>query len=579
MRRTSTVTLVFLALASAGALAADGDLDQTFGVGGKVWTDLGDDAVALDASIQSDDKVSVVGRAGDDLLLARYDTDGSLDAGFGSGGIVRLSVVPGDVWSTVLARSDGTLIAGGSRSGDVLLMRFLSDGSLDAGFGIGGTVVSDLGGFEGVSLLAEGPGGTTLAVVGPNVDLTVARYDGAGNLDAGFGSAGVVTTNVGFTGSGAGLMVQTDGKIVAGLARDFQLAIARYDAGGALDGSFGTGGVLVPTSFGPAYGVQRFVLQPDGEILSYLVRDPVVNERLAVGRHHADGSLDASFGDGGVVETFLTTYEAEPGFVSLLNARTPQLIVQSDGKIVAAGRGGALLRLDPDGSLDTTFGACGIGVTTIAGEQAALNALVQQSDGRLIAVGTTGEMGPGTRMVGLARFGSPSSVATCQPAAAAASKVLVKGFLFKWTWKSSSDVVKEDFGDPLLGEDVAVCAIRPDGRVVLAVVGGGGTECGGRPCWREGSKGFLYAGKDFDGFYPRKLKIKESSGVAGKAKLVVRATTHAPAMSSAVPSSDWLTPIIVRMQRGDGSACSEATFSSLTQTDKGLTSVLRGTSD
>jgi uncharacterized delta-60 repeat protein len=153
--RTAIVSSLLACSLAAVAGAFDGQLDPTFGTSGKVTTSFGDVFQdAFDALIVQPDGRLVaagVGDGGDAFVVARYEPDGTLDASFGSGGVVALSV-PGSYIgvATVAVQPDGKLLAAGSVSGfgsnfeDAVLMRFESDGALDTGFGTGGVVTANL---------------------------------------------------------------------------------------------------------------------------------------------------------------------------------------------------------------------------------------------------------------------------------------------------------------------------------------------------------------------------------------------------------------------------------------------------
>ena len=210
---------------------------------------------------------------------------------------------------------------------------------------------------------------------------TAPCFADAGDLDPTFGDAGLVTTD--FLGPNSDLVravaVQADGKIVAvgfsnpgGLAADF--ALARYNPDGSLDSSFGTGG-LVTTDFGltrdEAFGV---AIQSDGKIVA------VGRDKLA--RYNTNGSLDSSFGGGGLVTTDLVW--------------AFDIAFQADGKIVTAGVAGglggdfAVARYHPDGSPDGSFGSGGVASADFGGSFDRARALAIQADGKIVAVGGTG---------------------------------------------------------------------------------------------------------------------------------------------------------------------------------------------
>src|SRR6266511_1903342 len=271
-----------------------------------------------------------------------------------------------------------------------------AQGDLDTSFGTGGKVVTDFGaGNDYAAAVAIQPNGKIVAggdaQIGSTLGFAVARYNANGSLDSSFGTGGKVTT--GFGGSqGAwidGIALQKDGKIVAaGQGRSGTTAafgLARYNANGSLDTSFGSGG-LVATTFGTGNTrVNGIALQPDGKIVTAGFDKNATEFEFALARYNADGSLDTSFGTGGKVTT---------DFGSGIDVAWA-VAVQPDGKIVAAGYAFAtghpyliaLARYNPDGSLDTSFGLGGKVVTVWGGHDDYITGIALQADGKIVGVG------------------------------------------------------------------------------------------------------------------------------------------------------------------------------------------------
>jgi uncharacterized delta-60 repeat protein len=221
----------------------------------------------------------------------------------------------------------------------------------------------------------------------------------AGQLDPTFGDAGQVTTDFGSTNDEArAVAVQPDGKLVAaGVAwpepdRLPKFALARYTAQGKLDPSFGDGGMVVTNLLGESYDyaeARALVLQPDGKIVvAGGAHNPAVGHTVfAVARYNADGSLDATFGDGGKV---LTAVNQET--YSSITDEAWAVALAPNGKIVVSGVSGAyprdfaVVRYTKNGSLDTTFGAAGI-VLTDFGDDDRSQAVAVQPDGKILAAG------------------------------------------------------------------------------------------------------------------------------------------------------------------------------------------------
>ncbi|HMX39694.1 MAG TPA: hypothetical protein PKD78_05180, partial [Saprospiraceae bacterium] len=306
----------------------------------------GDDRIN-DIALQPDGKIVVIGEAYSnyldaEVLLARYTVTGQLDATFGSGGKKTFTLISGDnaYAYAVAVQPDGKIVAAaGLRYGpspiQLKVLRFLPDGSADASFGTGGKV--DVPGkFFLVNDLVLQPDGKML--LGGTLDdrrFAVVRLLTNGAVDTGFGTGGTAATTV-LAGStwpfSAGFDLLPDGRIVMGGCVPFQdkVAVLRLKANGQPDPSFsgdGKGLYDVPDN----YYTYSFAVQPDGKILlGGGLSTPDYNLRFAVTRILADGSaLDAGFGSGG---------NAVLDFAPKSTGYADALAVLPDGRIVAAGR-------------------------------------------------------------------------------------------------------------------------------------------------------------------------------------------------------------------------------------------------
>jgi uncharacterized delta-60 repeat protein len=397
-----------LALPGA-AVAAPGDLDATFGSDGKVTTDFGGSDGASAVAIQSDGRIVAAGSSGGgDFALARYNVDGSLDATFGGGGRVTTDFGGSDAASAVTIQSDGKIVAAGrGGGGDFALARYNVDGSLDATFGSGGRVTTNFGGFDsalGVALQADGKivaaGGG-----GSGSDFALARYNADGSLDVSFGSGGTVTTNVTAFEAATAAAVQSDGKIVttgSTFSSGFQqFALIRYNADGSLDTGFGAGGIIT-TDFGLGSGFGgALAVQEDGKI----VAAGRAGTDFLVARYNADGSPDASFGSGGNVTTDFggTLFDAAFGVDLQSNGK----IVAAGTPFGGPSPDFALARYNADGSLDASFGNGGTVTTDFGGFDVAFGVRLQ-ADGKIVAAG---QGGPSADFA-LARYeGEPTPIA------------------------------------------------------------------------------------------------------------------------------------------------------------------------
>ncbi|MCF6203041.1 MAG: DUF4347 domain-containing protein, partial [Methylococcaceae bacterium] len=286
---------------------ADGSLDTSFGTGGTVTTDLGSNHdYAKSITVQADGRILVTGDtyngSNSDFALVRYNTDGSLDTSFDTDGIVTTDIGSGlEKGESVTVQADGRiLVAGYTGGGDFALMRYNTNGSLDASFGSGGIVTTAVGSGtdEGYDLAVQTDGRilmTGYSDNGSNNDFALVRYNTDGSLDTSFGTNGTVTTPIGNNDVATGVSIQTDGRIiVAGYSHngtDSDFALVRYDSDGNLDSSFGTGGI-VTTAVGTVTDMGRSVfVQDDGRI----VVAGISSDDFAVVRYNADGSLDTDF--------------------------------------------------------------------------------------------------------------------------------------------------------------------------------------------------------------------------------------------------------------------------------------------
>ena len=145
--------IALLALFVHSVAAAPGNLDPTFGTGGKVTTSLGSlGSGGYSVAVQTDGKIVVAGYSfgsNYDFALVRYTASGALDAGFGTGGKVITPIGSNDTGYSVALQSDGKIVvfgksSNGSNYGSALV-RYTASGALDVGFGTGGKVTTPIG--------------------------------------------------------------------------------------------------------------------------------------------------------------------------------------------------------------------------------------------------------------------------------------------------------------------------------------------------------------------------------------------------------------------------------------------------
>jgi len=460
---------------------ANGSLDTSFDADGKVTThfgrgaDYGQDVVLQ--MVDGQERILVAGYAvqagtGNDVALARYNPNGSLDTSFDGDGRVTtdFAPAPGSTYDdraySVALQSDGKIVASGvstaSGNADFAVVRYLSNGALDASFDSDGRVMTNFGSNDeawGVAIQADGKivavGRSSQA--GTSWDVALARYQTNGSLDTSFGYDGKVTTDVGRPGSddrgwGMATALQQDGKIVVvGQTNSFNydFAVARYNANGSPDASFGSGGSVVtdfdiPSSEDCARGV---AIQTDGKIVAigYIYRR-ITSYDFALARYNPDGALDATFGTDGKVTTDMGASSADQAY---------GVAIQADGKIVVVGYSlrsttyfdFAIARYNANGTLDTSFGTGGKVVTpfsTLSREDVAYDVAIQ-ADGMIVAVGYSDQGGSKSNDFALARYTATGTLDT--------------GF-------GSGGKVTTHFGYSFdYGRSVA---IQPDGKIVVA---------------------------------------------------------------------------------------------------------------
>lgn len=347
----------------------NGRLDRTFSGDGRVRTDFGADDRAFGLALQSNGKIVVAGYTdadseleGRDFALARYKRNGRLDPSFSGNG--KLSADLGafdDDWAFAVAlQPDGRIVVAGTTQGfsrDFALARFLPGGSLDASFSGDGRATTDFGDSDGPDaaysvaiqtdgkIVAAGARGDT----GFEADFALARYTSDGSLDPSFSGEGMVTMDISGFDAARDLALYPDGRIVAvgSCACDAEggsdFALVRYGSDGTLDSTFGGDGTVIANVGGYYDGAWGVALQRDGKVVAAGSGSGFGDFELA--RFNADGALDATFSEDGVLTTDFFTADDDAYDVA----------VQRDGRIVAVGwtefngRSFALARYRADG--------------------------------------------------------------------------------------------------------------------------------------------------------------------------------------------------------------------------------------
>lgn len=391
-------------------------LDPAFGTNGKVTTSLSfDDDLAIGLVVQPDGKIVIGGSAfgfgaDSDFGIARYNSNGTLDTSFDfDGTVINDFDFDEDSINDLVLQPDGKVIAVGrslnsfDADSDFAIARYNTNGSLDSTFGFGGLTLYDFN-FdfefdEAVSTVLQPDGklvvgGTATIAAGSIIDqdFAVTRFNSDGSLDTSFGSSGEVSTDFGFGNDAVTkLLRQPDGKILLlgeaeNAAGNIDFALARYDANGNLDTSFGTSGTTALDFNGDDDGVIDAILQTDGKIVAVGKATTNGNANFSIARYNSDGTLDTSFGTGGKA-----TLDFNGGADAASSA-----VIQPDGKIVVVGTAGTgsvsnigIARYNSNGALDTNFGTGGKWTTNFS-DGAIAGRAVLQADGKLLITGGAG---------------------------------------------------------------------------------------------------------------------------------------------------------------------------------------------
>ena len=287
--KTLRHALVFISalLGTSSLHAAPGDLDLSFGGGGKVTTAIGTGGdFGYSVIQQADGKLVVAGSSWNgsnaDVALVRYNADGPLDTGFDGDGIVTTAIgAANDYAQSVIQQADGKLVVAGyswnGSNDDVALVRYNTDGSLDTGFDGDGKVTTAIGAGDdyGYSVIQQSDGKLVVAGTsynGSSYDFALVRYNADGSLDASFDGDGIVTTAIGAANDYAQSVIQqADGKlVVAGTSyngSDDDFALVRYNADGSLDTSFDGDGKVTTEISGSYNGALSVIQQANGKLV------------------------------------------------------------------------------------------------------------------------------------------------------------------------------------------------------------------------------------------------------------------------------------------------------------------------
>lgn len=346
--------VIFNCLLTVSYAQRPGDLDSSFGINGIAISAFGFETYFVSTALQNDGKIVAAGytfNGSPNLIVARYNIDGSLDSTFSEdglqvsnnfnsansvaiqpdgkivlaapGGIIRYNT-DGSLDNTLIQadqfdidflaiQSDGKIVAVGNdrTTYDPVLIRYNTDGGPDNSFSDDGKQFTDFGGsFDQVRTVAIQSDGKIVVGGSSDFDFAVARYNNDGTVDLSFSNDGKQTTDFGSSEDGTSLAMQADGKIVVGgntyINDEYAFCLARYNVDGSLDNSFSNDGKQITDLPSYAYTVENsLAIQTNGKIIiggNSSVLNNNLNQFTLI-RYNADGSIDLTFSDDGIQTT------------------------------------------------------------------------------------------------------------------------------------------------------------------------------------------------------------------------------------------------------------------------------------
>jgi uncharacterized delta-60 repeat protein len=376
-------------------MAQAGTLDPKFGNGGIVFTA---NTVANAGALQGDGKILVAGsistvQNSEQPGLLRYNTNGTLDSAFGASGKVVIGGSNAGPAFAVAVQTDGKILVAAPANLALTVFRFNNNGTVDSTFGSNGaTAIEPAELFLGPASggIALEPDGRILVATGHNESggqRIVARLLANGQLDSTFGSNGVAPTF-----GGDSVAVVPNGNILVGTGSVTSMyapngvVVKGFGIHGQTPGFANDAGGFVVTNHSAT--VTRIITA--GSIFTdvNLMSLNSVSGFLLVS-YKIDGTLDNAVGIHGGVTT---------PFPRNILARAFAVALQTNGDIVAVGQTAhtdtgpsdfALVRYNPDGSVDTSFGNSGFVSTPFGTSVAFANTVFIQIDGKIIALGNS----------------------------------------------------------------------------------------------------------------------------------------------------------------------------------------------
>lgn len=401
--------IILIFIVSQVSAQIPGTLDNTFGVNGKVITNLSFyDGIKNIAIQQQDGKILVIGTISPKVVVLRLNIDGSIDPSFGQSGFVEDSLLGEAYGFDIKVQSDGKIIItgytrywnGGWRE-DLFVIRLLSNGSYDNSFGNNGIFISFISQTmsptkinygKKIIILPDGSiyiGGLFDLGTSVNPDFAVFKITSNGQFDTQFGINGYVTFDMSGNDNLKGFTIQNDdGKllITGGMFLPVSAPIIRLNPNGNLDSTFGTNGKLI-IDFSSSYQSGTDIKQiSNGNILLSGYRSNTSNNNdFFVARIDSTGQIDSTFGTNGFSFFDNGYHEVANSMIELPDKNI--MLIGSTGPYPDYTYDILLVCFDSTGILNPAFGNIGILHIDINGDLDVAYCSVMQTDGKIILAG------------------------------------------------------------------------------------------------------------------------------------------------------------------------------------------------
>jgi uncharacterized delta-60 repeat protein len=415
----AALLILVLLIGVSISYAAAGGLDTTFGTGGKVQTAFSFNSIPTRALLQPDGKIVVVGSFGvistlatEAFGLVRYLPSGKLDTTFGKKGSTFAAITNFiNMANSAALQSDGKILVAGAIStadgttSEFGLMRFNTNGTLDSTFGTGGKVTTNFVGVQlggvynpatAVVIQPDGRilvGGSASECAKCGTDTALARYNANGSLDSTFGTAGTVRVHT-ILNAPSALAILSNGDFVGVNGSN----ILQFSPQGTLRASVTSGTVSAASSGATdlflSNGSYYFAGSGPGQFRH--------ESDLHVFRFTPTGTADSTFNN--------APFMFSPAAHASSSDYAQGAAIQADGKLLVAGGSQAtneagLVRVNTNGSLDTAFGTGGVVNTAFPSTGFSQNTSVLiQADGKIVSVGQGLNNSTGIATIVLARF-------------------------------------------------------------------------------------------------------------------------------------------------------------------------------